>query len=237
MALPCYLAMTAAEMAATEQLPPHTGWLACHFSSYSTGLSNLPTHLPPYSMIIINDRTPLHGHDPEYILDQCLQLYESLTPECFLLDLQRPDEPLAETIGELLSTKLPCPVGITELYGKDLSCPVFLPPPPLHMSLAEYLKPWHGRPIWLEAATESAVITVDADGCKISPAELDALPTPSFSEDTLHFLYHTQVLEGRIRFDLLRDISCLEKFLESAEDLGVTLAAGLYQQHKNSPWR
>ena len=235
MAIPCYLAMTAAEIAAADQLPTHTGWLACHFSSYSSGLSNLPQQLPADSMIIINDRTPLHGHDPEYILDQCLQLYESLSPACFLLDLQRPGELLAEKIGALLAEKSPCPVGITAQYGKDLSCPVFLPPPPMHAPLEEYLLPWKDRPIWLEAVTEGAIITVDSNGCTVLPHSPTVLPEPIFMENTLHFLYHTRLLEHAVEFQLLRDRQCLQSFLACAENLGVSLAAGLYQLHKNSP--
>ena len=47
MAIRPFLAMTAAEIRGTETLPPKTAWMACHFSPYSTGLSNLPKDLPP----------------------------------------------------------------------------------------------------------------------------------------------------------------------------------------------
>ena len=47
MAIRPFLAMTAAEIQGTETLPPKTAWMACHFSPYSTGLSNLPKALPP----------------------------------------------------------------------------------------------------------------------------------------------------------------------------------------------
>lgn len=235
MAIPCYLAMTAAEVQAAAQLPEHTGWLACHFSSYSTGLSNLPRDLPAGSMIIINDRIPLHDHDPALILEQSLWLYEDLSPACFLLDLQRPKEPLAEKIASLLVEKLPCPVGLTHFYGKELACPVFLPPPPLYMPLEEYLQTWKDRPVWLEAVIEAATITVDADGSKLLPAEIAPLSEPIFEEESLHFLYHTNLLDKAVEFRLLRNQECLQKFLSHAEDLGVTLAAGLYQQYKSSP--
>lgn len=235
MAIPCYLAITAAEIAAASQLPDRIGWMACHFSSYGTGLSNLPATLPPDSMIIINDRTPLYGHDPELILSQCIELFETLSPACFLLDLQRPNEPLAEKIVRLLTDRLPCPTATTEHYGKELSCPVFLPPPALHIPLEEYLLPWNGREVWLEAVTEGMIVTVDQDGCNMLPAEPEALPEPFFKEEALHFLYHTQLLDNAVNFRLSRNKSCLEDFLADAEKLGVTLAAGLYQQHKSSP--
>ena len=67
MAIRPFLAMTAAEIRGTETLPPKTAWMACHFSPYSTGLSNLPKALPPGSMVILDDITPIHGHDSETI--------------------------------------------------------------------------------------------------------------------------------------------------------------------------
>ena len=47
MAIRQYLAMTAAEMTQAGSLPRHSAWMACHFSPYSTGLTNLPDRLPP----------------------------------------------------------------------------------------------------------------------------------------------------------------------------------------------
>ena len=70
MAIRPFLAMTAAEIRGTETLPPKTAWMACHFSPYSTGLSNLPKALPPGSMVILDDITPIHGHDSETIAAQ-----------------------------------------------------------------------------------------------------------------------------------------------------------------------
>ena len=49
------LAMTAAELGAAP-LPSHPAWMACHFSPYSTGLTNLPPKLPQDSLLILNDR-------------------------------------------------------------------------------------------------------------------------------------------------------------------------------------
>jgi hypothetical protein len=60
-------------------------WMACHFSPYGTGLSNLPPNLPANAMVILNDRTPIHGHDSKEILCQL----NNLTPHCLLLDFQR----------------------------------------------------------------------------------------------------------------------------------------------------
>ena len=45
MGLPLYLAMTAAELSAAEALPRKMAYMACHFSLYGTGLSNIPEQL------------------------------------------------------------------------------------------------------------------------------------------------------------------------------------------------
>ena len=48
------------------------------FFPYSTGLSNLPKALPPGSMVILDDITPIHGHDAEAIAAQLRPLVEAL---------------------------------------------------------------------------------------------------------------------------------------------------------------
>ena len=70
MAMDVFLAMTAAEIYGNRNLPANIGWMACHFSPYGTGLSNLPKRLPASSLLIVDDITPIRGHDPPYILDQ-----------------------------------------------------------------------------------------------------------------------------------------------------------------------
>lgn len=230
MALPCYLAMTAAEFATAETLPERIAWMACHFSSYGLGLSNAPQQLPAGSMVILNDRTPIHGHDPALIAQQLTELLETLHPSRLLLDLQRPDVQETAAIAHALVNALPCPVGITQHYARELDCPVFLPPPPLHMPLQTHLAPWKGREIWLELALEAETITVTAEGAQTVPAALLPLDAPTFEDHLLHCRYHTAVTEDRAVFSLLRDKDHLPGLLEEAEKLGVTQAVGLYQQ-------
>ena len=70
MAMEPYLAMTAGEIRGASVLPRRTGWLSCHFSPSGVGLSNLPVALPPGSLLILDDSTPMDGHDPEQIAGQ-----------------------------------------------------------------------------------------------------------------------------------------------------------------------
>ena len=230
MAIPCYLAMTAAEFDNAETLPKYPAWMACHFSCYGTGLSNLPSALSENAMVIINDRTPVMGHEPERILEQLTQLWQVLKPKYFLLDFQRSGEDRTATIARLLTQKLPCPTAVSESYARKLDCPVFLSPPPLHVSLKKHLAPWSGREIWLEAATEAAQITVTHKGSLFEMAHYTELDEPIFQEETLHCRYHIRLTENAAVFELERRKEELETLLNEAEIMGVTLAVGLYQQ-------
>ncbi len=230
MAIPCYLAMTGAEVAAGSVLPQHMAWMACHFSCYSLGLSNLPKELPENAMVIVNDCTPIHGHDPMYILEQLQSLYETLRPESFLLDFQRPDNPESACLAALLTRHLPCPVGVTEHYARELECPVFLTAPALHQHLKDHIAPWAGREVWLEAAVEAEEITVTREDSKIEPTLVLHLDEPVFEDKALHCRYHIKITEDAAIFHLSRQEDQVAQLLESAQTLGITRAVGLYQQ-------
>ena len=230
MALPLYLAMTAAEFSAAQTLPSQVAWMACHFSSYGLGLSNLPQQLPEGSMIILNDRIPIHGHDPAVICRQLQTLLEMLQPSCFLLDFQRPNVAETAAVAHAVTNALPCPVGIAEHYARELDCPVFLPPVPLRTPLEEHLSSWQGREIWLEMSPEAETVTLTAEGASIAPAPLGELELPAFEEEHLHCRYHTAVFDDRAVFTLQRDATDIPALLESAKVLGVIQAVGLYQQ-------
>ena len=49
MAISIYLAASPAQISKMERFPEKLAWMACHFSPYGTGLSNLPASLPPLS--------------------------------------------------------------------------------------------------------------------------------------------------------------------------------------------
>ena len=231
MPIPCYLAMTSAEFANASSLPAKIGWMACHYSCYGTGLSNLPERLPEGSLIIFNDRTPPDRHDPERILAQLTELTEMCKPDGLLLDFQRADLPLNRKVAHILAESLPCPVAVTANYAPDLDCAVFLEPPPLHMALIEYIVPWEGRDIWLEAALETRKYIITADGCTLEEQENTPLAEPAFTDDELFCRYHTDVLEDSAVFTLQRSKAELDALLAQAS--GITRAVGLYQQLGN----
>lgn len=229
MAIERYLAMTAPEIASCEHLTVHTGYMACHFSPYGTGLTDFPGRLPPGDMLILNDRIPLRGHEPGRILAGLRNMTEQFSCGSILLDFERSDIREAGELAAMLAQKLPCPVGVSANYAAGLSCPVFLPPPPHDVPLSRYLAPWSGREIWLEAALDGTTITLTAAGAQVSPPVPFDDRLPLHRDPCLHCSY--QVRTGSaVRFALCRLPEDLSSLLDEAEALGVARAVGLYQE-------
>lgn len=223
-----YLAMTAAEFRSCKKLPEKLAWMACHFSPYGTGLTNLPSELPQKSLLILNDRTPVHGHDPERIFDQLSKAYDALQCEAILLDLQQNSLEAQSIIEELL--KLPYPVIISEKYAGDLDCPVFLSPVPMLKTVEEYIAPWRGRQIWLEAALDRAQIRLSESGNTMTALSAHADPSCNFAEEELCCHYSIAVTGTEAVFTLQRRKEDLNKLLNNAKKMGVSNFVGLYQE-------
>ena len=128
MAIVPFLAMTAAEMRSCSVFPEKIAWMACHFSPYGTGLSNLPKDLPSGSILMVDDVTPPHGHDPNFIAQQLSHYVEKFQCSWVLMDFQRWNCMETEAIAKYLTEALPCPAALSACYAKDLDYPVFLPP-------------------------------------------------------------------------------------------------------------
>lgn len=230
MAIPLYLAMTATELSSDAHLPEHFAWMACHFSLCSEGITNVPAAMPKGAMLILNDRMPCQGHSADLVAQQLSDAVQKLNFESVLLDFQRPPEPESMAIVKTLVGALPCPVAVFESYAKELSCPVFLPPSPLHKPLAEHLAPWTGREIWLEAALCQEEISVTSKGVTCIPRFPPDALAGGFPEDHLCCRYQARLSENEIRFTLFDTRESLEQKLEQAGSLGVTRAVGLYQE-------
>lgn len=232
MALPLYLAMTAAEMTGNPVLPPHFAYMACHFSPYGRALSNCPRSLPSESVLVVDDVTPIFHHDPELIVQQLESMLRNAPDASVLLDFQRPGYEEAQQLARHLTEVLPCPTAVSALYAEQLSCPVFLPPAPPDVPIQVYLSPWKNREIWLEAA-------LDAIEIRLSEAESRTIPLSGvpdgnhFLEDRhLHCHYRIQLLEEEARFTLFRTPEDLDALMQEAESLGVSRAVGLWQELK-----
>lgn len=227
-----YLAMTDGEIADADELPKHLAYMACHFSPYTTGLTQ-PPQLPPQAMLILNDRIPFCGHDYEQIAAVLASWVEKLQLRCLLLDFQRPDTP-KELVKHLVGSS-PLPIGVSAAFADNLPCAVFLPPVPPDVSPEEHIKPWTGREIWLDAAVEALQITVDTEGSHRQAVLSQPSQAFPFRDATLCCRYKTQVLPDRAIFTLQRTQEDLQQLLAGVAPLGVTTAVSLYQETKKLP--
>ena len=230
MAIEPILAMTAAEIRNISALPRKIAWMACHFSPFGLGLSNLPQTLPAGSVLMVDDITPPNRHDPVLITQQLTQCAEELQCSSILLDFQRGGCAETQAIAKHLVSALPGHVVISACYASDLDCPVFLPPVPPSVPLETHIAPWEGREIWLEISLEEEVLTLTEDGCEITSLPYPDLSSEGLEEKELHCHYQITANEKSARFTLWRTNGDLSKFLEKAEGLGITTAIGLYQE-------
>ena len=230
MAIPCYLAMTAAEIREKSVLPPNLAWMACHFSPYGLGLSNLPRSLPPGSLLILDDITPIHRHDPKIILEQLSHCAEHLHCSGILLDFQRPGVEETADLTRFLTASLPCPVAVSHFYGDCCTCAVCLPPVPPSEPPEAHFSPWQGRELWLELALDAVEVTVTEEGTVFQSLPAAPAEAPEFFEEALLCRYHCEVQEEAVKFTLRRAAEDLEQLLREAETFGVTRAVGLYQE-------
>jgi len=226
MGLPFYLAMTGAEIYSTQSLPEQIAYMACHFSPYSTGLSNLPDNLPSGSLLMLNDRIPIYGHDPHRIAQQLQEIVEHFSCSGIVLDLQRERYEEQHALCRHLAHTLSCPVAVSELYAAELECPVFLSAPPVNCPLSEYAAPYTGREIWLETATDAKCFTVTRDGCTVHPIHDDP-PDNCLFDDSAYCRYTVETNEKAARFRLWRTADDLKRMSENTR---ITRCIGLYQE-------
>ena len=229
MAIAVFLAMTAAEFRENPPISGAVAWMSALFSPFGRGVSNLPRQLPPGSLLILSDRTPMSGQEPEVIADQLRTCIDTFGCVGLLLDFQRPGHDPQAALAQFLVGALPCPVAVSAPYGQGLDCPVFLPPVPASTALKEYLAPWQGREIWLETAPEASVITVTQAGAEAAPLA-GPVAGDGFFDPELHCHYRTQVGPDKAVFTLWRTRQDLDGLVQEAQHYGVTRAVGLWQE-------
>lgn len=230
MAIAPFLAMTAAEMYGITDLPPKIAWMACHFSPYGLGLSNLPQKLPPGSLLMVDDITPPSQHNPDLIAEQLAACVKKLQCSGIVLDFQRVGYKKAQEIAKYVTRALTCPVAVSESYASGLDCPVFLSPVPHCVSVEEHLTTWKERDIWLELGLNGEVLTLTESGCDgISVVDLSE-KTDGISDQTLHCHYTIETSERSARFTLWRTKDDLKKLAEEAQLWGVSCTIGLFQE-------
>ena len=230
MVLPLYLAQTRCEMGGNSPMPNFLAYMSVHFSPGGTGLSNFPDILPPGTLLILDDSTPMYGHDPDRIIKELSGLMERHQCEGLLLDFQRPGYGTLAELAKAVTDALPCPVGVSELYAEGLSCPVFLSPVPPDRPLRKHLAPWTGREIWLELGLDGEILTLTEQGCTVTPLPFPDPDAEGFYDATLNCHYTVETNEKAARFTLWRTKEDLNTFLEAAETSGIAKTVGLYQE-------
>ena len=228
MAIEPFLAMTGAEIQCSGKLPQKIAWLGCHFSCSSKGVSNLPRWLSEGSLLILDDSSPMDGHDPQLVCNQLKEIADQWECAGVLLDFQRPNQQEAAQMAAAIVSALPCPVAVSARYAQDLDCPIFLPPVPISTSLVEALALWKGRECWLELALNGECITVTQTGAAVS--DLARIPPDGFLEESLHCHYSLELGENQAKWALWRTKEDIVSLLEAAEKFGVTTAVGLWQE-------
>ncbi len=227
MAIRPFLAMTGLEMEKSPVLPDRCAWMACHFSPYGRGLSNLPRRLPEGAILMVDDITPIHGHNPEVIARQLSECVESFHCPAVLLDFQREGYPQVRDLARHLLETLPCPVGVSAPYAAGLDSPVFLPPIPCHMLPEEAAAPWQGRELWMDWSMEAEIITVTADGASTAPLPCPDRTQAGFQEEALHCHYIIQELPDALQFTLWRT---WEDWAALAACMGISTTLMLHQE-------
>lgn len=229
--MPLYLAMTGSEIAVCKQMPPQIGWLACHFSLSGSGLSNLPKTLPPHTLLILDDSTPFSDHKAEVITGQLLECISAMEVDAVILDFQRPKDSQVQALTCILQSELPCSVAAPPGYGNP-DGPVFLSPCPPNQPLKEYLMPFQGRKIWLEAALDGMQITMTEKGYRKEAMFFSHVQDFPHKDEMLHCHYRISKTNDAVTFCLQRTWGDLQELLEEAGHWGVTQTVGLWQELK-----
>ena len=231
MPIDLHLAMTGAEIETCNRLPPHIGWMACHFSLSGPGLSNLPKKLPQHAILILDDSIPFADHQPEIITQQLQETIHTLQVEAVILDFQRGKHTATQNLAYRLQSELPCPVAAPPEYSNGQS-PVFLPPCPPNRLLKDHLMSFWDREIWLEIALDCMQISITEKGshCEfLSPENTEAL---YHQDQKLHCHYRISQTSDTVAFTLHRTWDDLQELLGEADHLGVNHAIGLWQELK-----
>lgn len=229
MGMRCDLAMCAIEFARLGGSVHNGAWMACHFSTHGDGLSNLPPSLPADTLLILDDSTPMDGHDASRIVAQLASTVEAQKCNAVLLDFERPPTQETRALVAKITASLPCPVAVSQAFASQMDHAVFLPPVPPDVPLARYIAPWRGREIWLELAPSALTLTLTPNGC-LRKAGAPRVQSDWLYDARLCCHYCIQKSNDGVQFFLARTGNDLRALLTQAEAFGIKRAVGLYQE-------
>ena len=220
MALIPYLAMTAGEILENGAFPQRLALMVSR-----TGLREIPGWIPSGGILLLTDAQPPQPEDLEVLKRFAKEERFSMV----ILDFQVHDREENRVFAARAANELDSPVCVTAEYARTLDCPVLLPPVPLDVPVEEYLAPWKGREIWLEAALDGMTVTVDEKGAH-ADAQLRGQPAEREREEAQLCCHYSMTLGENAVFFLRRTEGDLRQLLGKAEAYGVAGAVGLYQE-------
>ena len=220
MALIPYLAMTAGEILENGAFPQRLALMVSR-----TGLGEIPGWIPSGGILLLTDAQPPQPDDFELLKRLAREGRFSMV----ILDFQVHDREENRVFAARAVSELDSPVCVTAEYARTLDCPVLLPPVPLDVPVEEYLAPWKGREIWLEAALDGMTVTVDEKGAH-AEVRMRGQPAEGEREEAQLCCHYSMTLGENAVFSLRRTEEDLRRLLEKAEAYGAAGAVGLYQE-------
>lgn len=207
-----YLAVTEKEIG---NFSGPVAWMACRFAQRQPGLENLPSQLPPGSLIMVDDLQPIFGHSPARVARQLESLCKKHRSAGIILDLQRKKTPQAMQMVKALLQIKEIPIALTPEYAREFSCPVLVTVP-IHLKLQQVVAPWKGREIWLDIPMGQ----VNLRQGKVT--EEKSSHSGSYQWD--RFLCCGYAKTGQDAYTLCRTKAMLPKILDEAAKLGIAKA-------------
>lgn len=219
-----YLAMTAQELTLFSN-PALSAYMACHFSPYDPGLTNLPESITADSMVILNDRIPFLHHDCRLIASQLA----SLPCESLLLDLQNTEpEQAKELITSVLSV-VSVPVAVSEQYAVDCPCAVFLSTVDADRDPLASLNAWSGRDIWLDMSPGCVCYRIDSHGSRRTREKIFP-DSPIHADPNLPCHYGITLTEAEAIFYIYRTWEDIARIMDQGKKMGISRCIGLHQE-------
>lgn len=230
MANPMYLAMTAAEYLSCGSTPENLAWMACHFSPYGRGISNIPKALPEGSILMLNDRIEPTIHDASLVALELEEAARKHRCSAVILDFQRPGSDVTAYITKtVLASFHYCPTVVSHHYAQGLDCGVLLSLPPMRCELASYLEEWMDREIWLDVYDQWEQITIGANETLSSKTRPRVIPALSLEDFRSSCRYSIDIADDAATFTLHRGITELNKL-----EIPNLNFIGLWQEYGNT---
>lgn len=203
-------------------MPQNSAW----FYDKMQETSGIPPNLPPNSIIVLHDQE-YTAYDPDKVASFVSQY------DCsgVLLDLQKINSHSSNLLIEALD-QLHVPFCVSASYAQNDARAVFIPPVPLTIPLAQYIAPWRGRTIWLELALDGQLVTVTPDSSTERYLPAVKYPSEGRHDQHLHCHYEIKLTEQAAIFTLWRTKEDIDELLIEADQLGISLAIGLWQELK-----